>query len=95
MGEISENYPTLFAAASSFIRLKTLYESNDRISNAIAKPPIFRHYDIDDAIHSSSDGQRFETQFSTIRAHHSPKYFGLKKGVSQYTMVANHVPVNV
>ncbi len=96
MGEISDlNYQTLFAAASSFIRLETLHESNDRVSNAIAKLPIFRYYDIDDTIHSSSDGQRFETQFSTIRAHHSPKYFGLKKGISQYTMVANHVPVNV
>jgi TnpA family transposase len=30
-----------------------------------------------------------------ISARHSPKYFGLKKGISQYTMVANHVPVNV
>lgn len=72
-----------------------MHESNDRVSNAIAKLPIFRYYDIDDTIHSSSDGQRFETQFSTIRARHSQKYFGLKKGVSQYTMVANHVPVNI
>jgi TnpA family transposase len=96
MGEISDlNYQTLFAAANSFLRLETLHESNDRVSNAMAKLPIFRHYDIDDAIHSSSDGQKFETQFSTIGARHSPKYFGLKKGVSQYTMVANHVPVNV
>jgi TnpA family transposase len=96
MGEISDlNYQTLFAAANSFLRLDTLRESNDRVSNAMAKLPIFRHYDIDDTIHSSSDGQKFETQFSTIGARHSPKYFGLKKGVSQYTMVANHVPVNV
>ena len=96
MGEISDlNYQTLFSAANSFIRLETLHESNDRVSNAMAKLPIFSHYDIDDAIHSSSDGQKFETQFSTIGARHSPKYFGLKKGISQYTMVANHVPVNV
>ena len=36
----------------------------------------------------------FETRLSTINARHSPKYFGLKKGVVAYTMVANHVPVN-
>ena len=30
----------------------------------------------------------------TINARHSPKYFGLKKGVVSYTLVANHVPVN-
>ncbi|MGD9186675.1 MAG: Tn3 family transposase [Desulfobacteraceae bacterium] len=31
---------------------------------------------------------------NTFNARHSPKYFGLKKGVVSYTMVANHVPVN-
>ena len=43
---------------------------------------------------SSSDGQKFETRISTINARHAPKYFGLKKGVVAYSMVANHVPVN-
>ena len=56
--------------------------------------PLFRHYDIDDAIHSSSDGQKFETGISTINARHSPKYFGLKKGIVAYTLLANHIPVN-
>jgi TnpA family transposase len=35
-----------------------------------------------------------KTPISTINACHSPKYFGLKKGVVAYTMVANHVPVH-
>src|SRR5665648_298884 len=96
MGEISDlNYQTLYTAANSFLRPETLRDSNDRVSNAMAKLSIFRHYDIDEEIHSSSDGQKFETQFSTIRSRHSPKYFGLKKGISQYTLVANHVPINV
>ena len=56
--------------------------------------PIFRHYDIDGVLHSSSDGQRFETRTPTINARYSPKYFGLKKGVVAYTLVANHVPIN-
>jgi TnpA family transposase len=56
--------------------------------------PIFRHYDIDGVLHSSSDGQKFETRIDTINSRHSPKYFGLKKGVVSYSMVANHVPVN-
>jgi TnpA family transposase len=63
-------------------------------SNAIAKLPIFRHYDIGDALHSSSDGQKFETSIHTLNARHSPKYFGLKKGVVSYTLVANNVPIN-
>jgi len=69
-------------------------EGNDQISNATAKSPIFRHYNIDDMIHSSSDGQKFETQIPTVRSRHSPKYFGLKKGITNYTGVANHVPFN-
>ena len=51
-------------------------------------------YDLDGSLYSSSDGQKFETRLSTINARHSPKYFGLKKGVVAYTLVANHVPVN-
>ena len=59
-----------------------------------AELPIFRHYDIGETIHSSSDGQKFETRIHTINARHSPKYFGLKKGIVSYTLVANHIPVN-
>ncbi len=96
MGSISDlNYQTLHTAANNFLRPETLRTANDRVSNAMAQLPIFRHYDIDEEIHSSSDGQKFETQFSTLRSRHSPKYFGLKKGIVQYTLVANHVPINV
>ena len=95
MGSISDmNYQTLLTAANSFLRPETVQEGNDRVANATAKLPIFRHYNIDDTIHSSSDGQKFETQIHTIRSRHSPKYFGLKKGITNYTGVANHVPFN-
>jgi len=95
MGEISDiRYPSLSATSDNFIRLETLKEANDRISDALTKLRIFHHYDIDDTVHSSSDGQKFETQINTIHSRHSPKYFGLKKGIVSYTMVANHVPVN-
>jgi TnpA family transposase len=95
MGEISDiSFHTLVSASDNFIRPETLREANNRISNAIAKLSIFRHYDIGDAIHSSSDGQKFETSIHTLNARHSPKYFGLKKGVVSYTLVANNVPIN-
>jgi TnpA family transposase len=55
---------------------------------------MFDQYDIGGTKHSSSDGQRIETQIPTINARHGSKYFGLKKGVSAYTLVANHVPCN-
>jgi TnpA family transposase len=87
-------YQTLTTTSDNFIRLETLGEANDRISNAIAKLDIFGHYDIDGHIHSSRDGQKFETKIPTINARYSPKYFGLKKGIVSYTLVANHIPVN-
>ena len=51
------------------------------------------HYNIGDVIHSSSDGQKYETRIHTFNARYSPKYFGLQKGVVSYTLVANHVPL--
>jgi TnpA family transposase len=95
MGTISDmSYQTLFTTADNFLRPETVREGNDRVSNATAKLSIFRHYNIDDIIHSSSDGQKFETQTHTLRSRYSPKYFGLKKGITNYTGVANHVPFN-
>jgi TnpA family transposase len=95
MAAISDvGYQTLASASDNFLRLETLKAANDCISNATAKLSIFRHYDIGEVVHSSSDGQKFETQLHTLRARHSPKYFGLKKGITSYTMIANHVPIN-
>src|SRR6266850_1945941 len=95
MGEVADiGYQALSTTSENFIRLETLKAANDRVSNAIAELPIFGHYDIGDALHSSSDGQKFETRIHTINARHSPKYFGLKKGIVSYTLVANHVPIN-
>lgn len=96
MGQISDiGFHELITTASNFIRLETLKDANDQVSNAIAKLPIFKYYDIEfGVIHSSSDGQKFETQISTINARHSPKYFGLKSGIVDYSSIANHVPIN-
>ena len=80
-----------FALPSRQRRLETLREANDLITNTIAEMPIFREYDIGGLVHSSSDGQKFETGLSTINARYSPKYFGLKKGIVAYTLVANHI----
>jgi TnpA family transposase len=88
------SFESLQGTARNFLRLETLCAANDAISNAIAKLPAFHLYDIRDELHSSSDGQRFETQVDTFNARHSPKYFGLHKGVSACTLVANHAPIN-
>jgi TnpA family transposase len=95
MAEVSGlGHPSLVSAARNYLRIETLHAANDALTNAIASLPMFRQYDIHDELHSSSDGQRIETQIETINARHSRKYFGLKKGVSSYTLVANHVPIN-
>jgi hypothetical protein len=69
----------LAATSDNFIRPETLKAANNRICNAIAKLLIFRQYDINQRLHSSSDGQKFETRIDTLNARHSPEYFGLKK----------------
>ena len=95
MAEVSGlSHPSLMTTARNYLRLETLHAANDAISNAIARLAIFSLYDIDNIVHSSSDGQRMETQIDTFNARHSPKYFGLQKGVSAYTLVANHVPIH-
>lgn len=83
----------LAAMSDNFIRPETLKAANDLICNAIAQLLIFRQYDIGGKLHSSSDGQKFETRIDTVNARHSPKYFGLKKGIVSYTLVANPVPI--
>src|SRR5260370_39804709 len=95
MAEVSGlSHTSLMTTARNFLRPETVHAANDSISNTTASLPAFHLFDIRDEIHSSSDGQRFETQIDTFNARHSPKYFGLKKGVSAATLVANHVPVN-
>jgi hypothetical protein len=61
----------------------------------MAKLPVFQYYNIEEEIiHGSLDGQKLNTQIDTINARHSPKYFGLGKGITSLTLVANHIPIN-
>jgi len=95
MAEVSGlSFAALQTTARNFLRAETLHAGNDLIANATAALPLFDLYDVGDKTHSSSDGQRIETQTPTINARYARKYFGLKKGVSAYTLVANHVPIN-
>lgn len=95
MAEVSGlSHASMTTTARNYLRLETIRAANDAITNTTAKLPAFHLYNIQDNLHSSSDGQRMETQIDTINARHAPKYFGLQKGVSAYTLVANHVPIN-
>jgi TnpA family transposase len=94
MGDISDiSYQTLSRMSENFLRPETLKAANDCVSNAINKLPMMRYYNIGDTVHSSSDGQKFETALSTFNARHSPKYFGLEKGIVALTLLGNYIPV--
>ena len=77
----------LLSLSDSFLRPESLSAASDLISNHIAHLPIFQHLTLGNDLHSSSDGQKFES-VETLNARYSPKYFGLKKGVVAYTLVA-------
>lgn len=95
MADISDlNYHDLRAVSDNFIRPETLAKANDVLSNALAAMPLFQAFNLGDKVHSSSDGQRFESQFDTYNARHSSRYFGLHKGVVAYSLLANHIPIN-
>jgi TnpA family transposase len=95
MAEVSGlRHTSLITTARSFLRPETVHAANDAISNATGALPAFKLFNIRDELHSSSDGQRFETQINTFNSRYSPKYFGWDKGVSACTLVANHVPIN-
>ncbi len=82
-------------AAKSYIRLETLHDANDLIINKIESFEAFKYFKLDELdLHSSSDGQKFGTQFNTINSRYSPKYFGLEKGITSYSLVSNHIPIN-
>lgn len=88
-------YDQLNRTQNGHIRVETLRNANDIVSDAIAALPIFKHYNIqEDIIHASADGQKFESRVSTIRVRYSSKYLGRGKGLSALSLSANHVPVN-
>lgn len=96
MAEISDlNYYEMISTTNNYLRVETLQAANDQVVNATAQLPMYEHFHIQpDLLHSSSDGQKYETQFETVNSRYSSKYFGLSKGITSYTMVANHIPVN-
>lgn len=96
MAGISDiSYQDLTVTANTLIYLDTLREANRRISNKIQELPMYKHYQVQPGVvHSSSDGQKYYTQIPTINSRYSPKYFGLEKGISSITNVADNVLVN-
>lgn len=88
-------YHVLETTHQQYLRLATLKAANDRISNFIAGLSIFPHYIFDlEVLYGRVDGQKFELASSNIKARHSSKYFARGMvGVSAFTLLTNHVPL--
>jgi TnpA family transposase len=87
-------YHVLEATYQQYLRQASLQAANDRVSDGIARLPIFPYYSFDlDALYSSVDGQKFGVERPIIKARYSRKYFGRGKGVVAYTLLCNHVPL--
>ena len=87
-------YYVLEATYQQYLRQASLRAANDRISNGIARLPIFPHYSFDlEVLYGSVDGQKFGVERPTVKAQYSRKYFGRGKGVVAYTLLCNHVPL--
>jgi TnpA family transposase len=97
MADISDiPYALLQDTLQSRIRLATLKAANDLISNDIAKMPIFKFYSFDlEVLYGGVDGQKFSAETPTIKSRSSKKYFGKGKGIVAYTLLANHIPLQV
>ena len=94
MSEISNlTYGKLSTTYDNYIRLETLKNAIDSINNATYRLPVSKLYNISNLVHSSSDGQKFDSR-DTINARYSSKYFKQGKGISVVTLNANHIPLN-
>lgn len=95
MSRISDiSYQTLETTYQQYLRLSTLSNANNLLANAISKLKIFPYYSLDlELLYSSVDGQKFELDTPNIKARYSRKYLREGQGVSAYTILANHVPL--
>jgi len=85
---------TLRTVEEGYMHLESTRKVCDRITNGIARLPIFNYYTINEnAPFGSIDGQKLMCRINTFKARFSAKYFRKGKGISALTLVCNHVPV--
>lgn len=88
-------YNHLRTIDENFMYAENLKLANDGFSNYTHGLPVSRTWDlIENTTVSDADGQKYETSYHTIQSRFSSKYFGTCKGISIYSLTANHIPVN-
>lgn len=97
MADISDiSYTSLLDIYQSRIRLATLKNACETIIEDIAKMSIFPFYTLDSSIlYACVDGQKFALDRPNLKARYSKKYYAKGKGVVAYTMLCNHLPLQV
>lgn len=93
MSNIGYNY--LRTIDDNFMYVENLKLVNDALSNFIHALPVSRTWDlIENTIVADADGQKYQTSYHTIQSRFSSKYFGSCKGISIYSLTANHISAN-
>lgn len=82
------NHSQLENTVNWFFYPEGLHAVNDRLlqfMNDLELPNIYRK--TENALHTSSDGQKFEVRGDSLNSNYSFKYFGKGKGVSVYSFI--------
>jgi len=88
-------YNHLRTVDENFMYVENLKLVNDAFANYTHGLPVSRVWDlIEDTVVADADGQKYETSRHTIQSRHSSKFFGEYKGISIYSLTANHISVN-
>ena len=87
-------YTILRTIDENYIRLETIKAANDRVSDKFSKLPIYPSYNLGNLSHGAGDGQKYKTRWDTFNSRHSPKYYGLDKGVAPYSLGINYNVIN-
>ncbi|KKL83938.1 hypothetical protein LCGC14_1969730, partial [marine sediment metagenome] len=86
-----QQYKVLKRIEDDCFHEEALRQANDAITSAAVRLPIFDDFRLNDGeIHSSADGQRYESKHGNPLVGHAAKYYAMKKGGISYTLVASH-----
>lgn len=87
-------YQQLKKIRDNYLREETLKSACEIIINEINKLPIQEIYNINDTVHSSIDGKKYDTNDNIFNARYSKKYL-YEKGISVLTLIANFLPLGL
>lgn len=85
----------LQAVHDDYLYVENLANANAILSDYIDQLPVSRAWDLyENERVADGDGQKFVTKFHTLQSRFSAKYYRTRRGISIYSIVANHIPIN-